>query len=297
VIGEWENPFRIVSPAGTLTLNAAEGTQYRYLLDPAKCKATLPVRVTDDDVPQGSGKIPHRRWRGGYVFHLALELWANDKPACKGDLRHMLDVLGLHLNAMENTGLLPGAPEGRLIWTPSDTTDGADAPASDRMLTRAQLLSAPDASLEDGTTVVEFEIDSSFPYYMEFTQIETDIGDGDTVAVANPGNADFFPVIQAQGPSGGFSIINLDVLDPAGSPLTVTYDASLPGAVAIGGGDYLEIDFFRQTAYLNGSGANRFAGIDMRVSDFFPLAPAELADNNLQVGGADIVVKSNGAWA
>ena len=297
MIAEWENAWRLVSPAGTLTFNQDETHQYRFLLDPEKCSASLPVRVTDDDVPQGSGKIPHRRWRGGYVFHLAVQLWTYGDRACKGDARAMLDLLGLHLNAMENTGLLPGAPEGRLIWTPSANTAGDDVPASDRMLTRAQLLTAPAPQLQDGTETVEFEVDSSFPYYIEFTQTETDISDGSTVAVANVGNADFYPVIQAQGPTTGFTIINLDVLDPAGSPLELTYDSTLPGAVAIAGGDYLEIDFFRQTAYLNGSGANRFAGIDMRVSDFFPLAPAELADNNLQVGGADIVVLSNGAWA
>ena len=295
MIGEWENPWRLVSPAGTLTFNLDETNQFRFLLDPSKCSASLPVRVTADDVPQGSGQIPHRRWRGGYVIHLALELWTYGERACGADVRKMLDTLGLHLNACENTGLLPGAPDGRLIWTPS--VAAGDPAEDDRMITRAQLLQITPPALADGTETVEFDMDTSFPYYIGFTQDSTDISDGATVAVPNLGNADFFPVIQAHGPTSGFSIINLDVLDPDGSPLQMVYDASLPGGVAIAGGDYLEIDFFRQTAYLNGSGANRYAGIDMRSSDYFPLAPSELADNNLQVGGADITVLSNPAWA
>jgi hypothetical protein len=54
------------------------------------------------------------------------------------------------------------------------------------------------------------------------------------------------------------------------------------------------VTFFDGKAYLNGSGAARKAGIDFRYSDFFPIAPG---DNEIEVSGATVLVKTNPAWA
>lgn len=305
MIAEWAVPFELVTQFGTLPINQpldSSGTR-RFQLVPSKCTAVLPVRTTDDDVPQGDGKIAHRRWRSGYQAHLAIEPFGTydsasgqGDPACEGDLVEMLDLLGLHLNEMVRTGQIPG-PNARLIWTPSGG-------GGNRMFDRLQLLgmSPPEEVGGDlGGTLVEFDIDSAFPYYIEETETDTTIADGATATITNVGNADVFAVFEMYGPFDGFTLVNHSVQDLDGVDLQLVYDSSLPGAVAVGGGgDYVEIDSFRETAYLNGDGANRKGGIDWRVSDFFPLVPG---DNEIEVnftgagGGTEVVCKSNGAWA
>ncbi len=112
--------------------------------------------------------------------------------------------------------------------------------------------------------------------------------------ITNTGNTDFYPVVRVFGATSFFQMFNESVVDLSGNPLVLQYDSGLPGAVAIGGGDYVEFNFFTGTAFLNGSGANRLAGVDMRYSDFFPLIPG---DNFLSIVGASALVLSNGSWA
>lgn len=298
MIAEWDVLFDLVTPIGTLPINQPLDTtsDRRFQLNPARCTGFLPVRLTEDDIPQGDGKIPHRRWRSGYQIHLALEALVGTppdlEPACGADLVAMLDLLGWHLNEIIRTGLVPGAPNARLIWAPSGTSD-------DRMLDRAQLASGPIHNFDGvlGGSQVEVDIDSSFPYYIAKTENQKQIGtggSGGTETINNPGNTDYYPTVRVQGPASTFDIVNHDVVDLDGNPLQLTYDTALPGSAGIGSGDYVEIDFFRQTAYLNGNQANLKSGIDFRVSDFFPLAPG---DNDIELVGADALVLSNGAWA
>ncbi len=86
-----------------------------------------------------------------------------------------------------------------------------------------------------------------------------------------------------------FSIVDLD-----GNPLALIYDSGLPGGVAIPSGHFVEVNFFTGSAFLDGSGANRKAAVDLRFSEFFPLVPG---DNNLSIFGASATILSNGAWA
>lgn len=76
-----------------------------------------------------------------------------------------------------------------------------------------------------------------------------------------------WPVFKVYGPSTGFTLSN-DTTD-----LMIVWDANLPGASPLGGGDYIEIDTFRGVAYLNGDGANEKVGIVVAQTDFFPLVP------------------------
>lgn len=307
MIGDWSNPFELVTPVGPLKLNWTDpATGRRFQLNPAKCSAILPVRTTDaDDVPQGDGKIPHRRWFSGYGAHLAIEPWiapvgpdpnlvdpyGEAAAACDSDLVEMLDLLGLHKNAIIRTGLVSGLPNARLIWTPSGHAN--------RMLDRCQLQSGADLAVTEGSlggVQVEFDIDTPYPYYISETEIDTvlyESGTTEFAVIENCGNIDGFLVVQVFGPTSLFFMANMDALDMDGNPLEFIYDAALPGAVPIGAGDYIEFDFFRGSAYLNGSGAKRMAGLDMRISEFFPLIPG---DNTLNVLGASALVKSSCYW-
>lgn len=290
-----------VESLGTyLPLNQDLGTEdtRRFQLNPGRCSSRLPVRVTDDDVPQGDGKIPHRRWRSGYGITLAIEpLQSYDaasgegEPACDTVLQEMIDLLGLYVNATIRTGLVSGLPNARVIWRLAGETDAS----LDRMLDRVQLESVA-ASQEGslGGTQIVLEFDTPFPYYMDETETQETISGTGTQTITNTGNSDTFPVLEIHGPTSYVEIINNSVVDENNDPLRLIYDAALPGAVAIGGSDYVEVTFFDGKAYLNGSGANRKAGIDFRYSDFFPLIPG---DNEIEVLGATVLIKANNSYA
>jgi hypothetical protein len=303
VIAEFDVVFHLLTQFGTLLFNQPLDTtsDRRLQLAPTKCNAGLPVRTTDDDIPQGDGKISHRRWRSGYQMHLAFEpvIWDGDpdneaEPACGADLVEMLDLVGLHVNELIRTGQVAG-PGARIYWTPTGASD-------DRMLDRVQLLNVNPPEVgggELGGTLIEFDVDSAFPYYIEATETDTMFADGDTQVVNNAGNVDYMPILQVFGAFDGFIIQNHTVQDLDGVDLELYYNSSLPGADAIGGSDYVEIEFFRETAYLNGSSSNEKGGLDFRVSDFFPLVPGdnEIEINFIAGGAATALLKSNGAWA
>lgn len=293
MIGDWEVEFDLVTPAGTLNLNQTDAlTGWRFQLDPAKCSTLLPVRTTQDDMPQADGQIPHRRWFSGYGAHLAIEPWisvAGELQAATGsDLVDMLDLLGLHKNAMIRTGLVSGLPNARLIWTP----DGH----ANRMLDRCQLASA--ATLGPGTlgcVVYEFDIDTPYPYYISELETQTYLSWSGTEIIMNDGNTDGFAVYEVYGDTGYFELINHTVTDLAGNPLRLVYFAGLPGASSIVGPDYVEFVFFTGTAFLNGNQARRLAGVDFRYTTFFPLVPGP---NLIEVTGTpSVIVKSNDYFA
>jgi hypothetical protein len=305
VIADWTVPFVLQTQFGNLPINQPLGTSdtRRFQLTPSKCSAVLPVRATDDDVPQGDGKISHRRWRSGYQAHLAVEPFqeydsdsGDGVPACDVILVEMLDLLGLHLNELVRTGQVGGAG-ARLSWTPSGFPD--------RMFDRLQLLavSAPSSVEGDlGGTQVEFDVDSAFPYYIEATETDTISEDGATETITNVGNTDSFAVFEVYGPYTGFTLVNHSVQDLDGVDLQIVYDSTLPGGEAVGGGDWIEFEFFRETAYANSAPRQRKGSVDWRVSDFFPLVPGDnLVEINFLGGGGGTstyaLCKSNGAWA
>lgn len=289
MIVDWTVGFRLESEAGTLLLNQETPGLGWFILNDRKCSTGVPVRVTSDDVPQGHGRIRHARWWAAYEAHLAIQMWETpEQPACDEVLQQMGDELARHINALmiqRTAGL--GA---RLFWLPTGYLVGSTP--MERMMRDVQLSSGRTFSAEDNE--VEFDIDCELPYAMDSEETVTALSDGVPVTITNPGSTDFLPVFRIDGATSAFTLENASVLDPAGNPLQVVYDDTLPGAVAIGGGDYLEIDFFRNTAYLNGSGADRISGIDIRVSDFFPIVPGP---NSITLTGASGTAHTNGAWA
>lgn len=272
-IVEWDVPFSIVSQFGTLDLNEATGD--RYLLVADSCSSGAELRVQTDNIPEGDGGITHDVFSSYYTATLAAQLWVGDVPACGEDLNRMFQTLSRHLLGMRRT-------TGRLDWTPT----GYDP----RILDEVLLSVRPTHSLTgDVLSLVTFTVESPFPYAITAAQTTTAFAVGATHTLVNDGTTDTYPVLKVYGPTSGFTITNNT------TGLELVYDASLPGATSILAGHYVEFDFFRDTAYLDGSGANKKPGIDIIVSDFFPITPAP-AGNSITIVGASMDVLWNQAW-
>lgn len=273
---EWSIPFTIRSTYGDLDLNDDANALGLFLLVPSECSMGRQIRATVDDVPQGDGSIPHSRFWTGYQAELTISLWeSRAQPACDAQAREMAEELMLHLNLLAND-------TGRLLWTPSDYSD-------DRMMDEMRTLELDRWQLgEAGVLSIRFVLDSPFPYVIDATQLTESLADNVQETITNSGNVPFFPVVKVDGPTSSFVLSN----DTTGEELI--YDSTLPGGVAIAGGDYVEFDFFRNTAYLNGAGSNRKASIDVESSDFWTLAPGA---NLVTLDGATGDVLYNPSWA
>lgn len=300
---EWDIPFTLTTPfSGTPLVFNTTGAGPRYLMDRSGCvmgpglASSTTIRRDRVFIPQASGEIKQvRGFKPGYEFTIALELYIGKSdadgdvdvtPACLGDLVAMGDLLMGHCEA-----LVQG--EGRISWLPSPSGTTA---VDQRMLDKISLLSWPTPQFDDVdmTVTITFEVFTAFPYAINLTE-----GTPATVpnTLTNVGTSRTYPVFRVHGPSTDFILTNTSVLDDAGNPLQFIYDSGLPGGAAIGGGDYAEIDTFRNTIYLNGSGANLKANIDVIDSEFFWLNPGA---NVITVGGSGTGTVDaiwNSAWA
>lgn len=284
---EWGIPISLTSPRGTIDFNTPTGpyspTQRDlYFLDrDGGCKMTTgPVRVTSDNIPQGDGEIFHRRFLPGTYVDLKVTLCQAGggdakEPACGEDLVRMMDSLALVLGVMKDPSLA-----GRLTWSPTGY--------GDRLLTDCLWLTEFDQQGQEGTfQIVTFAIDSPFPYGIDSFQTVTPLSDGVPVTITNGGNTDFSPVVQVYGPTSAFVLHN----NTTGE--LISYDAAFPGASAIPGGHYAEFDFFRNTVFEDGDGADLSAGIDQTDSDYWTMPPG---DSEFELDGADGQALTNGAW-
>lgn len=296
---EWYVPHTLLTPGGNVDLNTS--ADLRYIIVPDSYKIVPSLRVTQDNISQQDGSVLHPRWKTGLVATLQVAYWATgpgganspDAPACYADMRTMHEAL---VSALNSIRVLTGQ-EQRLVWQPTGYGD-------QRMLDQIQLLSWPDPSYDvDGElAVVEFAVESPFPYALDFTEETTTLGGsaGTTVLITNGGTADFWPVARVYGPTPGFILTNTSDLDPDGNAMKVVYNSALPGGAAIGPSDYAEIDFFRGTIYLNGNGANLAAGLDPTQTDFWQLlTEAYLGGPNVvTISGAPLVhILWQNAWA
>ena len=272
MISDWSKLNTLTTPIANLTLNGTSG--YQYLIMNERCDGGADVRVTFDNIPESDGQLNHRQYLTGYKMRLALALWEDGDPACGQAAQEMLDTLGMHIDALRNpTGVT------RIIWTPEGLAS--------RMINDIVLMEKPVATVEpngaEGIVTVTFGVVSPFPYEMsEAEATPNSITDGGSSALVNLGSTRFWPVFKVYGSTSAFTITNTT------TGLTIVYSGT-----AIGGGDYVEIDTFRGTVYLNGSGANRLASIDFINTDFFPLEPGT---NNVSITGANCDVLWNSAW-
>jgi hypothetical protein len=275
MIVAWSKPFTLTSPLGTLDLSGATG--YRFL--PSQCSVGVGVRSSNDDVPAGDGAIFRPRFKQGVQMSITLELY--DDPgdiAFDSDLQDAYDLLVQHLDACFYD-------DGRLQWT--------DATGSDiRMIDRIRTLQMPAVS---GALPkdVSFVVESPFPYAMDLTEIDTALADGVASVLDNTGSAAFIPVIEVAGPTGAFTLVNADALDDDGNPMQLVYDDTMPGAAAVLTGHHIEFDFFKNSAFLDGNGADMLAGVDLTQTDFFPLVKG---NNHITLTGATGTVKWQPAW-
>lgn len=284
---DFEVPYTLSSPQGDLVLHDTSEDERIYFFDPRKCSAVpAALRAETSGIPQGDGMILHDQFIDGFLISLAVELWeAEDVPACAGVANEMYDELVLHLNALLRPSLadLQGG-NARLEWTPrADGTAG-----SARLYDRLRLAAWPTTELDEaGVVVASFALHTPYPYSITAAQIETVLSGTETLT--NVGNAATFPVYKVFGP-----IDNAFQIWDSTHDLSIQYDALRPGAQTIGGGEYVEIDTFNGTMFLNGDEDNLMAGLDVEISEFFPLehGPTELS----LIGDGTCHVLWNYAW-
>jgi len=285
---QWGNiPLTLLSPFANITFNDDTNPVGLFLLDDSKCSISVALRVTKDDIPQGSGAIFHRpRLQSETLMTLGVEFYKDrHTPACDHQLVQMSDLLLGALNSLLD------ADQGRVEWTPSGF--------GTRLLDDA-LWAVAAVPFIEGTSIrgYTFGLDSPFPYAIDLAQTVVTVAAGATVTLTNAGSAPFLPVVKVSPASSvpltAFTLTNHTVLDVDGNPLMVVYDSTRPGAQTIAPGHYAEIDFFRNTIYLDGASTNLKPGLDVSTLDFFPINPGA---NSVTVTGGNADFLLNNAWA
>lgn len=274
MIYEWDVPFTLTSNYGTLEINEAGDSWPKFLLAAEACDAGWDPRVTKDNIPAASGSILRKRYATGAEVTLAIEPWENeDTPACGSLATTMMDELRGHLWAL----LHDTDDSGRLSFVP----EGKDA----RMLDDCRLLEIPRAQLIDNIrTRQAFTLDSPFPYLIDLTQTAPEIN-STTDTLTNGGTADFWPVLKVYDLTS-WTVTHNDL------GVSLSFDDSRPGAGSLTG-TYIEIDMFRNTAFVDGDQADAMPGIVIETSDFFPLSPGA----NSITTDASVTFLLNDAWA
>lgn len=272
MIGDWSKLKTLTTTAGNLTLNSATGRRYLALNE--NCQGGAPVRFNSDNMPQSDGALIYRQYLGGYAMRLAFALWDGDEPACGQVGQEMLDEIGEHIDALRNP-----AGTSRIIWQPENMAN--------RMLNEIRLSDTRVVTVTPTDTealiAVQFAVMSTFPYEMSESEgTPATLADGVPDTIDNVGNTSFWPVLRVDGPYSEFTIENL-----------TTGDALVWDGPFIGTSEYVELDFFRGTAYLNGDEDNEIAGIDFLATNWWPLVPG---GNYIQIDGASCDILWNSAW-
>jgi hypothetical protein len=292
---EWSVDQSIVSPYGTVLLNQpmavmSDGMAWLfdvaidgYQIVPAK------FRPVSDSFSQADGSSLQPPYIDGMVATMEVAYWvcpngveASKTPACDEDLRLMDEFLMGCLNSLRTLPTDPTTQQYR--WRPSGS-------AEDRLLNGVMLGAWPVPDFSKGPPEVRlrFELASPYPFAVDDLILNTAIASGASAQVWNHGNCDALPVIRANGSTSAF------VLEDTDSGLLLSYDSSRPGAVAIAGGHYAEIDFFAGSVEKDGSpleANNLIAGLDPSATNLFPLPPGA---TTLAASGAaiDVYVQSS----
>lgn len=270
-VPEWvPAEFVLTNPyMGTLVFNTPYPDGRVFRLDGAGCSFDITVRSTKANVPQSDGSILHHRFLTGAEMGLSVQLWDENTglPACDAVLATMLDQLSGAFRSLLNAG----DNEGRLAW--------AVAGGQERMLDDVRLLVYPAYTNPVGTQgVVTARIDSQYPYAQDLGQTTTHIADGGTVVINNTGSAAYFPVFKVSkaGGTSSFFLYN----DTTGEHIFYS-------GTTIPNGSYAEIDTFRNTIFMNGSGADLLDSVDVTVTLFPNLIPG---NNSIRIVDADVDV-------
>lgn len=273
--------WHLTSTLGTYTRILAEddGAGPFWRVVPDQCDAGADLRVQDDPLPQTDGYEIHPHFRNGFQLRMALQPYDGGAIAIDSVRRQLWENLNAHLEAIRNA-------DGRLQWRPSGYSD-------DRILDNIRLIERSAVSGSGIVKTVTFAVASRFPYYIDFTQQDIAL----PATVTNAGNAAFHPVVKVHGPiTTGFTLSSSTDLDEEGNPKQLIYDTSLPNAPTIASGHYIEFDFFRNTATLDGNvNFTPEAGIDWSNSDWFEILKGANAIGFTGDGTAELL--NNNAWA
>lgn len=266
---EWDIPFVLTSPYGDLPFNDYGSPEpvsgVTWKLDPSKCSTLAPIRATNDNRSQRDGSVLHREFTEGYEIRLSG--WAmldDDTPACGADLRNFYQELQRACHALLGNDVVLDGDNARLTWTPAGYGDT-------RLMLNIRLLEEVAVQIDEAIAEVSVAFKGPLPYAVDGTEQTLTIteGTGSNPGVAlNAGNTPEYPNIKVYGPiAGRFELSNAE----AGK--TFVYDTSLPGAHVILTGHYAFINMFEESIYLDGSGQNLKAGVDVENSDFYALEP------------------------
>ena len=279
MIYEWDRPLILTSRLGTFELNplVPSGNHWKIVRNKSEVVPTL--RTNKAPMPRKHGSQLRRRFWEGLTATITVEAWdeAGEDPVCGEALTEMMDDLRAHLWALA----VDTVDLGRLSWQLSGPVPSGLSNAA-RMLDDIRLASVSDEFVDDKRTQLTFVVDSPFPYLMNEEQFTQTIDGSGTITML--GTADFYPVAQYSGVGTGF-IYHAD-LDQV-----IEYDDTRPGAP--GSGTYIEFDFYRETAFVNGDGADAMPGVKIETSDFFPLLPGA---NDIETSGP-VTFLLNHAWA
>lgn len=288
---EWDIPFLLTSPYGDLPFNDYANPEpvsgVTLKLDPSKCSTSAGLRLTRDNLSQRDGSIVHREFTEGYTIHLSG--WAmldDDTPACGADLRAFYQELQRAMHALLGNDVVLDGDNARLAWSPAGY-------GQNRLLTELRVLEEVTVQIEEAIAEVSFALHSPHGYAIDALQQMENITDiGSSVVITNGGNTPTYPAILING-----LVVGSAEIANAANGKTFVYDTGLPGAQIIGLGDYAFISTFGESVYLNGSGANLKAGVDVEASDFWPLEPG---DNLISLpsgdSGLSVDIIWNDAW-
>lgn len=291
---EWDVAQLLITPYADIPLNQPvaqpDGSAWLYqvMIDgyqvvPAK------FRPTEDSLSQADGSSIQHPYVDGLVATLDVAYYelprdgAERRPACAETLRAMDELL---MGALNSLRALPAdVLTQQYRWRPSGAS-------FDRVLNGVMLAAWPAPDFSHGPPEVRslVQVGSPYPYAADDNPLTTSIAAGASGVVTNAGNADESIVVRAHGASSGFSILDV------ASGRQVVYDAGRPGAVAIAGGHYAEIDFFAGSILLDGipdEAHNLIAGLDPTATDLFPLRPGA---HTIAAVGASIDVGHSNAW-
>lgn len=305
---EWDVPMTLKSSFGVVDLNSpyaqiTDGVAWLYLvMNDDESYAIVPgkFRPVVDSVSQGDGSSIQPPFIDGLVATMTIGYWilphgvdGEREPACGEDLRLMDQFLMGVLNGLRTFPV--DVSTQQYAWLPSGNGGVT------RLLEGVMLASWPtpdhSQSASQGGKLVrrKISIASPYPYALENEEIVTPIADGASGTLVNGGNIDQLPVLFVFGPATGVTVVN------ESSGLTLSYDSTRPGALAVPSGHTLEIDFAEGTCLLDGDpDLDYIAGLDPQATAYWPIKPngpsTPSGEQVVSVAGANVEFIHYWAW-
>lgn len=238
---------------------------------------SAPYRNPVDDRPHKHGGIVHKFWHRAKFFTLT-GLVVATTPEYRQLLNDEL-VAYVH-SAMQDDSRYFFKPAGGV--TRFITVRNYDAP--DILGPAGSPGGSPGGIAAPKQYAAEFV--AAFPFAQTYTERDETVALGDSVFVPNDGTREAWPVFRIHGRLDAFTIDN------------GVYQIQWESADDIGAAQYLEINMYDETMYINGNGSNRLAGMVDEVSDFFSIPPGGATVTFIGTGDSSPTcdILSNDTW-